>query len=65
MPDDHDRAAPAAPTPQPDQEDTLAPGRARRETARAGGQRVGNNGPVANPQVSFPEAAGESDDDID
>ena len=56
MPGDQDPAKPAvAPTPHRDQEDTLSPARSLRESAaRGGGQRVGNNGPLANPEVSFP-----------
>lgn len=61
MSGDQDRAKPAAaPTPQPDQEDTLSPARSLRESAaRGGGQRIGNNGPVANPDVSFPAEPGD------
>jgi hypothetical protein len=57
MPGDQDRAKPAAaPTPRHDQDDQLSPARSLRESAgRAGSQRIGNNGPVANPDVSFPE----------
>lgn len=57
-------AAPAAvPVPRPDQEDQLSPSRSLRESAgRGGGQRLGNNGPMANPEVSFPaEPPGESE----
>ena len=64
MPDDQERAKPAAPTPRPDQDDQLSPSRALRESAaKGGGQRVGDNGPVANPDVSFPDepAADEAD----
>jgi hypothetical protein len=53
MPGDQDRTKPAA--PRADAEDQLSPGRALRESAaRGGGQRIGNNGPVANPDVSLP-----------
>ena len=59
MPGDQDRTKPAE--PRADREDLLSPGRALRESAaRGGGQRVGNNGPLANPEVSFP--ADEEDD---
>jgi hypothetical protein len=51
MPGDQDRTKPAP--PRADQEDQLSPTRAlRKSAARGGGQRVGNNGPVANPEVS-------------
>ncbi len=54
MPGDQDRTKPAG--PRAGQEDQLSPARALRESAaRRGGQRAGNNGPVANPDVSFPE----------
>ena len=37
-------------------EDMLSPSRAMRESsAESGGQRTGNNEPIANPTVSFPE----------
>lgn len=55
MPGDEDRAKPAAPAAAPDREDQLSPARSLRESAaRGGGQRIGNNGPVANPDLSFP-----------
>jgi hypothetical protein len=58
MPDDHERPKPAAPKPAPDQDDLLSPARSLRESAaRGGGQRIGNNGPLANPEVSFPDEA--------
>jgi hypothetical protein len=38
-------------------EDQLSPARALRETVGQGGQRVGDNEPIANPTVSFPEAS--------
>ena len=47
-----------------DQEDMLSPARALRESAsESGSQRIGNNGPVANPEVSFPDAGDEADAD--
>jgi hypothetical protein len=50
MPDDKDHAKPK---PHPDQEDLLSPTRALRESAaHPSGQRVGDSGPVANPDVS-------------
>jgi hypothetical protein len=49
-------APPAAPAPKPDQDDQLSPSRSLREsTGRGGSQRIGNNGPLANPEVSFPD----------
>jgi len=64
MPDDQERAKPAAPTPRPDQDDQLSPSRALRESAaKGGGQRVGDNGPVANPDVSFPDEPAVDEDD--
>jgi hypothetical protein len=55
MAGDQDREEPAAPAPKPGQEDLLSPARSLRESAaRPGGQRVGDSGPVANPEVSFP-----------
>jgi hypothetical protein len=52
----HDATPPAAPKPRPDQEDQLSPARALRQTsASGGGQRVGDSGPLANPEVSFPD----------
>jgi hypothetical protein len=45
--------------PRPDLSDQLSPGRAWRESVGTGGsQRVGNNGPLANPVVSFPDEPG-------
>jgi hypothetical protein len=45
-------------TSQSQAEDQLSPNRALRESVgRAGGQRVGNNEPIANPTVSFPEGS--------
>ena len=59
-------APPAAPAPKPDQDDQLSPRRSLRESAgRAGSQRIGNNGPVANPEVSFPEEAEEPEPEKD
>ena len=56
MRDDHDRPKPAAPHPAPDQDDLLSPARSLRESAaRGGGQRIGNNGPLANPEVAEDE----------
>ena len=47
---------PAPPATPPDLEDQLSPSRALRESAARGrSQRIGNNGPVANPEVSFPD----------
>jgi hypothetical protein len=55
MAGDQDREKPAGSKPKPDQEDLLSPARALRESAsRRSGQRVGDSGPVANPEVSFP-----------
>ena len=60
---DPERAKPAPPVPKPDQEDLLSPTRALRESGGAsGGQRLGDNGPVANPEVSFPDDAGAKDE---
>lgn len=55
MPGDQNPAKPpAAPTPRPDQDDQLSPARSLRESAaREGSQRIGNNGPLANPDVSL------------
>jgi hypothetical protein len=45
-------------------EDLLNPTRALRQSAGASGsQRVGNNGPVANPEVSFPDDDGPKADE--
>ena len=65
MSGDQDRAKPpAAPTPRADQDDQLSPSRSLRESAaEGGGQRVGNNGPMANPEVSFPDEPGAHEDD--
>ena len=62
MPDD---PKPATPAPKPDQDDQLSPARTLRETAaRRSSQRVGDSGPVANPDVSFPgEPAGDAERD--
>ena len=55
---------PAAPDPRSDQEDLLSPSRALRETsARGGGQRLGDSGPLANPEVSFPDEPAPSEDE--
>jgi hypothetical protein len=48
---------------RPDRSDQLSPNQALHEsTGATGSQRIGNNGPVANPIVSFPEEPGEGDD---
>jgi hypothetical protein len=61
MADDNDRER-GVPEPA-DLEDQLSPSRALRESAaRAGGQRIGNNGPVANPEVSYPAEPPDSDE---
>jgi hypothetical protein len=55
MPQHEDRPTPK---PHPDQEeDLLSPSRALRESAarRPDGPRVGDSGPLANPEVSFPD----------
>jgi hypothetical protein len=40
----------------PDQDDPLSPSRSLRESvARGGGQRIGTKGPIANPEMSFPD----------
>jgi hypothetical protein len=50
---------PKGPESPPDQEDQLSPTRAlRKSTGASGSQRIGNNGPVANPDVSFPDEDG-------
>jgi hypothetical protein len=41
--------------PRAEAEDQLSPARALRETVGQGSQRIGNNEPIANPRVSFPE----------
>jgi hypothetical protein len=50
------------PPPEPlpaDLSDQLSPNRALQESLGASGsQRVGDNGPLANPVVSFPDAPG-------
>jgi hypothetical protein len=57
MPDDQDRDK-TPPAPQPDREDLLSPARSLRESAgRRDSQRVGDSGPLANPEVSFPGEA--------
>ena len=62
MSDDRERTTPP---PKPDQEDQLSPARTLRKTAaRRASQRVGDSGPVANPDVSFPgEPAGDAERD--
>ncbi|TMQ23227.1 MAG: hypothetical protein E6K82_11525 [Candidatus Rokuibacteriota bacterium] len=63
MTDDAKDPERAKPEPKPDQEDLLSPTRALRESGGAsGGQRLGDNGPVANPEVSFPDDAGAKDE---
>jgi hypothetical protein len=55
---DDDRPAGSSPTPRPEQEDQLSPTRALRKSVGASGsQRLGDSGPVANPEVSFPDDA--------
>jgi hypothetical protein len=45
-----------------DRSDQLSPNRALHDsTGASGSQRIGNNGPVANPTVSFPDEVGEGD----
>jgi len=56
MPDDK-KQEPKNRKPQSKAEDQLSPTRALKESVGQGGQRVGNNEPVANPTVSFPEGA--------
>jgi hypothetical protein len=49
-------------TPRPAGPDQLSPSEALREsTGATGSQRVGNNGPLANPTVSFPDTPAEDD----
>jgi hypothetical protein len=49
-----DHSRPSA--PRPEQEDRLSPTRALRDSLGASGsQRLGNDGPVGNPEVSFPD----------
>jgi hypothetical protein len=52
-----------APGPEPvrhDESDQLSPSHARRESLGASeSQRIGDNGPIANPIVSFPEDSDE------
>jgi hypothetical protein len=46
-----------------DRSDQLSPGRALHEsTGATGSQRIGNNGPVGNPTVSFPDSGAEEQD---
>src|SRR5262249_18176496 len=42
--------------------DQLNPTEALRQSVGQGGQRVGNSGPLANPEVSFPEPPGKEKD---
>ena len=45
-----------------DRSDQLSPNRALHDsTGASGSQRIGNNGPVANPTVSFPNEVAEGD----
>lgn len=58
-----DDASQAATTPVAQHEDALSPSKAVRESAAGGGgQRVGDNGPVANPVTTFPETEGREHD---
>jgi hypothetical protein len=41
--------------PSAQHEDELSPTQVRRDTATKGGQRIGNNTAVDNPDVSFPD----------
>lgn len=50
----------AATTPLAQHDDELSPTKAVRETA-AGGQRVGDSGPIANPITVFPDAREDED----
>jgi hypothetical protein len=55
----------AARTPLAQHEDALSPARSLRESvASGGGQRVGDNGPVANPFIEFPGEDDTSPDDV-
>ena len=57
-PDTDDRQA--GQHPERDQSDQLSPNRALRDSlGSSGSQRVGDNGPVANPIVSFPDEPGD------
>jgi hypothetical protein len=50
-------------TPPGGPEDQLSPSRALRESVGTGrSQRLGDSGPVANPEVSFPEDPREEDE---
>ena len=69
MPDDK-KQEPKDRKPQSKAEDQLSPTRALKESVGQGGQRVGNNEPVANPTVTFPEGTEDtkrtrSDDDVE
>ena len=48
--------------PRSHAEDMLSPSRALRESSGEGGQRIGNNEPIANPTVSFPEGREDTND---
>jgi hypothetical protein len=55
----------AARTPLAQHEDALSPAMSLRESAAAGGgQRLGDNGPVANPFIEFPGEEDTSPDDV-
>jgi hypothetical protein len=63
MTDDAQDPGRSKPAPKPDQEDLLSPTRALRKSVGASrGQRLGDNGPVANPEVSFPDDADARDE---
>jgi hypothetical protein len=48
------------PDRQPDRSDQLSPSQALRESLGASAsQRIGDNGPIANPIVSFPDDPGD------
>jgi hypothetical protein len=52
---DHDCRPEPVPSSE-DRSDLLSPNRALRESVGASGsQRVGDNGPIANPEVTFPD----------
>lgn len=54
--------SPAAATPLANHEDDLSAAAWLRQTSASdGGQRVGNSGPVANPETSFPGEIEEHD----
>lgn len=46
----------------PDRSDQLSPNRALHDsTGATASQRIGNNGPVGNPTVSFPDTSAEAE----